>query len=83
MADGCNCNISGSDRGAHCNLNFHRGSLGFTLTASTDYSRRHEVFAFSKVEDLAAWLVEQYGPPPKPLSLAKAKPTRRTTKRRR
>jgi hypothetical protein len=72
-----------SDRGAHSNLNFHRGSLGFTLTASTDYSRRHEVFAFSKVEDLAAWLVEQYGPPPKPLSLAKAKPTRRKTQRRR
>lgn len=51
------------DRGAFAQLTFNRCVRGFTLVAhSLDRDARYTL-AFDRIEDLAAWLVEQYGPP--------------------
>lgn len=66
------------DRGAFGQLTFTRAARGFTLHVS-DYGRQGgALFAFDRIEDVAAWLVEQYGPPPKaPVAKAARKPARR------
>lgn len=71
------------DRGAYDSMTFNRCARGFTLSATGGYDRVSSGphFAFDKVEDVAKWLVEQYGPAPKPV--AKPAATRRKTRGRR
>lgn len=72
MADDENRNECASDRGAFSTLTFNRCARGYTLSVARDF--RGDMggphFAFDKIEDVAAWLVEQYGPP-KPALTAK------------
>jgi hypothetical protein len=75
-------NQCSADRGSYSTLTFARCSRGFTLNAQTDYNRSQHTFAFDKIEDVAAWLVEQYGPPPKPPVATRKKPTTRSRRRR-
>jgi hypothetical protein len=48
------------DRGAFDILSFKRCARGFTLDAREMHRDWHATFAFDHIEDLAAWLVEQY-----------------------
>ena len=45
------------DRGAHRYLNFHKADRGFTLYTGAS----NHTYAFDRIEDLAAWLVAEYG----------------------
>jgi hypothetical protein len=56
-------NDGGFDRGAFNALSFCRCVRGFTLTVNEAASNYlvPPTFAFDRIEDLAAWLVEQYG----------------------
>lgn len=51
------------DRGAFDRLRFERCARGFVLFADAGPGLIGEMFAFDRVEDVGAWLVEQYGPP--------------------
>jgi hypothetical protein len=84
MMDNCaNRDTSGPDRGAFDELKFNRCARGFVLRATDDYGRRHTTFAFDRVEDVAKWLVEQYGPLPKGLAAKAVRVPKRATRRRR
>ena len=48
------------DRGAFKNLIFQRCDRGFLLRADFHTDTTNALFAFDRVEDVAAWLVEQY-----------------------
>lgn len=54
------------DRGAFRKLSFDKCARGYTLTGGYDIHRDivGPVFAFDRIEDLAAWLVEQYAEVP-------------------
>jgi hypothetical protein len=54
------------DREAFRSLLFERCARGFTLAAHNINSDTRVTFAFEHIEDLAAWLVEQYGDLPEP-----------------
>lgn len=72
-----------TDRGTFNTLTFNRCARGFTLSATGDYrlgDRQGPHFAFDKVEDLAKWLVQQYGPPE--IALVAKRPVRKTSRRR-
>lgn len=54
------------DRGAFADLNFMKCARGFLLSASRGPGLMGEMFAFDRIEDVGAWLVEQYSNPPEP-----------------
>ena len=54
------------DRGAFRSLTFERCARGFTIGAYSINNDSRATFAFDHIEDLAAWLVEQYANPPVP-----------------
>lgn len=75
-------NECASDRGAFSTMTFNRCARGFTLSASNTYDKMNGPhFAFDKIEDVAAWLVEQYGPPPKAAPALTAKRNTRSGRR--
>jgi hypothetical protein len=50
------------DRGALERLTFQRCIRGFTLSAYDIQRDDRTLYAFDRIEDLAAWLVEEYAP---------------------
>ena len=54
------------DRGSQSELQFRRCERGFMLVAGAGGGDYGTFFAFDKIEDLAAWLVDQYGHPTEP-----------------
>lgn len=55
------------DRGALDSLTFRRCAKGFVLQGMSNWEEAKQngmvtTYAFDRIEDLAAWLVEQYGP---------------------
>jgi hypothetical protein len=76
------CANGAADRGTYATLRFCLCARGYTLDVpNTDgYGRYPPVtFAFDKIEDVAAWLVAEYGPPPKAptFKITRRKPARR------
>jgi hypothetical protein len=65
------------DRGAFSQLTFTRCVRGFTLTVYDMERDSRAAFAFDRVEDLAAWLVEQYCDLPDDDGCVKAEPSAR------
>ena len=54
-----------ADRGAFNEITFMRCARGFMLrTCAPQSGMVAQMFAFDRIEDLAAWLVEQYTSPP-------------------
>ncbi len=53
-----------ADRGAHRELTFMRCERGFLLRVVDLQRIGGEIFAFDRIEDVGAWLVEQYRDPP-------------------
>lgn len=53
------------DRGAFSELRFQRCERGFILMAQRHVGELGSMFAFDRIEDLAAWLVGQYREDPK------------------
>lgn len=53
-----------ADYGSFTTLNFVKCARGFVLVSGQDYGRSgqpHATFAFDRIEDVAQWLVEEYG----------------------
>lgn len=62
-----------ADRGAFSALEFRKCSRGFTLFATPGQGMIGDVYAFDRIEDVAGWLVEQYGEPrPTPEEVVRA-----------
>lgn len=64
MAAAANANQCEPTQGPYNSLRFQRCARGFMLFAQAEYSTSvGQTWAFDSVEDLAMWLIEQYGSP--------------------
>ena len=52
-----------ADRGAFSELHFIRCARGFVFSAQREPGYLASMYAFDRVEDAAAWLIAEYGPP--------------------